>query len=481
MVRRFTRNEKIKITERAKTILIVLLACSCLASGYYVFDMYRDLDAVRSFWQSSDPVLTLDGQQTNQGSQNTLKEFLKLSEPELILINQPDARAEIPATDETFEEVSEVINSVIKDAYSMPGSEVAVTDIEEWKAAVSADSLYVRYAGTRSTGFEAEFYKVPQNALASVMDVYEEVCLVADVKNSCVTAYIPDKDYKNIAKLKIKTNAAEKIDLLISSVDVNSKAFAYAFELNLDDLLETEGKTGPMLIVPTAGKAVADIVVDVPRTYKTGLNFIKTTDFTMGLIEVFGYNQNTVRQYVNSDDVLIFVGETGTLSVYPEGYIEYRALGTSEGVTLDGQPGNGVYGATASLVSMIDRINTISGVLPELNDSTLKISALSVSNGQSQAIRMEFDVYADGCKVDFGDGPAISAVINGEVLTELKMQIKTVKKTETVTKLPAMLGEIEKFVTTNTATKLVKGAEAVYVFRQNGEKYSAEWKIEKGN
>ncbi len=480
-MRKLTRSEKIKITERAKTILIVLLACSCLASGYYVFDMYRDLDAVRSFWQSSDPVLTPDGQQTDQGSRNTLKEFLKLSEPELILINKSDARDEIPATDKAFAEVSEVINSVIKDAYSIPASEITMADIEEWKTAVGTDSLYVRYAGTRSTAFEGGFYKASQNALAAVVDVYEEVCLVADVKNGCVTAYIPDKDYKNIAKLKIKTNVAEKIDLLINSADINSKTFVYAFELNLDNRSEAEGTTGPMLVVPAAEKSVADIVVDVPRTYKTGLNFIKTTDFTMGLIDVFGYNQNTVRQYVNSDDVLIFVGETGTLSVYPEGYIEYRALGTSEGVTLDGQPGNGVYGATSSLISMIDRINTISGVLPELNDSTLKISDLSVVNGQPQTMRTEFDFYVDGCKVDFGVGPAITAIINNGVLTELKMQIKTVKKTETVVNLPTILDEIEKTITEKPDTKLVESAEAVYVFRQGGEKISAEWKIEKEN
>ena len=61
------------------------------------------------------------------------------------------------------------------------------------------------------------------------------------------------------------------------------------------------------------------------------------------------------------------------------------------------------------------------------------------------------------------------------------MQIKTVKKAETVVKLPTMLGEIEKSITANPGTKLVKSAEVVYMFHHGGEKISAEWKIEKGN
>lgn len=481
-MRKLTRNEKIKITERAKTILIVLLACSCLASGYYVFDMYRDLDVVRSFWQSSDPVLSLDGQNTNQGGQNTLKSFLKLSEPEIILINKADARGEISATGQNFAEISEVVNTVVKEAYFITESEIIMTDMDEWKTIAGTDSLYIRYAGARATAFEGEFYKVSQNAFSAAVDVYDEVLLVPDVKNGCVTVYIPDKDYKNIAKLRIATNAAEKIDLLIkNSVDISSKGCAYAFELNLDTRPEAEGKTMPMLVVPTVEKSVADIVVDVPRIYKTGLNFIKTTDFMVGLIDIFGYNQNTVRQYVNSEDVLIFVGETGTLSVYPEGYIEYRALGTNEGVMLDGQPGSGVHGVTTRLINMIDRINAISGVLPELNDSSLKISAFSVTNGQTPAIRTEFDYYVDGCKVSFSTEPAITAIINGGILTELKMQIKTVKKTESGTKMTALLDELEKLVAASPQTKLIKKANPVYKFRQDGEKILAEWEIRKEN
>ena len=480
-MRKLTRNEKIKITERAKTFLIVLLACSCFASGYYVFDMYRDLDAVRSFWQSSDPVLTLDGQQTEQGSQNTLKEFIKLSEPELILINKTNARAEIRATDEAFSEIAEVINLLIKGAYFIPEAEITLADIDEWKAAVKTESLYVRYAGPRSTVFEGEFYKAAQNALVSVIDVYEELCVVSDKKNGGVMVYIPDKDYKNIAKLKLTDNVGEKINLLIKSADTNSKAFAYAFEFNLDNRSEAEGKTRPMLVVPTTEKSVVDIVVDVPRTYKTGLNFIKTTDFTMGLIDIFGYNQNTVRQYVNSEDVLIFVGETGTLSVYPDGYVEYRALDSNEGVELDSQSGNGVYGVTSKLINMIDSINTISGVLPELNVSSLKLSNLSITDVQTPAIRAEFDYYVDGCSVDFSNGPAITAIINGGVLTELKMHIKTFKKTESVTKMPAVLDKIGEFVAANPQTKLIGNAEPVYKFRQSDEEISAEWKIEKEN
>jgi len=219
----------------------------------------------------------------------------------------------------------------------------------------------------------------------------------------------------------------------------------------------------------------------VPRVYKTGLNFIKTTDFTMGLIEIFGYNQNTVRQYVNSEDVLIFVGETGTLSVYPEGYIEYRALGTNEGVALESQSGAGVYGATAGLINMIDRINAVSGVLPELNDGKLRIAALPVMDGQTSAIRVEFDYYVDDCRVNFLNSPAITAIINDGVLTELKMQIKTVKKTENDTHMTALLDEIDEFVGKNPQTKLIDYAKTTYKFSQSGDELSVEWDIRKGN
>ncbi|MBE7031561.1 MAG: hypothetical protein E7401_01195 [Ruminococcaceae bacterium] len=481
-MQKLTRNEKIKITERAKTILIVLLACSCLASGYYVFDMYRDLDAVRSFWQSSDPVTAFDGGQATPASQNALRSFLELSEPELILVNKGDARGEIPTDDDAFSEISELVNTAVKEAYSRPESEIVVTDMDEWKASVATDSMYVRYAGVRSTSFEGEFYKAPQNALASVVDVYNEVSIVPNAKNGQLTLYLPDKDYKNIVKMKFTTAVAEKLDSVIKNrPGISSKSYVFAFEIGLDTRPENDGKLAPMLAIPTTEKSIRNIVAEVPRVYKTGLNFIKTTDFTMGLIEIFGYNQNTVRQYVNSEDVLIFVGETGTLSVYPEGYIEYRALGTNEGVALESQSGAGVYGATAGLINMIDRINAVSGVLPELNDGKLRIAALPVMDGQTSAIRVEFDYYVDDCRVNFLNSPAITAIINDGVLTELKMQIKTVKKTENDTHMTALLDEIDEFVGKNPQTKLIDYAKTTYKFSQSGDELSVEWDIRKGN
>jgi len=120
-------------------------------------------------------------------------------------------------------------------------------------------------------------------------------------------------------------------------------------------------------------------------------------------------------------------------------------------------------------------------VLPELNDGKLRIAALPVMDGQTSAIRVEFDYYVDDCRVNFLNSPAITAIINDGVLTELKMQIKTVKKTENDTHMTALLDEIDEFVGKNPQTKLIDYAKTTYKFSQSGDELSVEWDIRKGN
>lgn len=484
-VRKLTRGEKIKLGERIKTVVIVLLTVSCLVSGYYMFDMYRDQGGVGSLWWSGDNAATAGEDNSHIASPNTFNSFLTLSQPELIMINRIGNRDKVLAEDEDFAKTAELVNTVMKEVYLRTEQSFDTVNAGEWENAVKSNSVYVRYAGKRSTGFEAEFYKITASKLAAAIDEYEEFAIIPNKKAKELTVYIPNSGYKSIVRVKLETSLAETVAAVIEArADITTKKYAFAFELNLTSRTDSLDKTkpraqlSPMFVIPTTPDKAFNIIADVPKVYKNGLSFTKTTDFTTGLINIFGYNPNTIRQYANSDNALIFVGETGTLSVYPEGYIEYQALGQNEGVLLAGQTQPDAYNITSGLIGMLERIYSLSGVIPEYNDSSLRFTVLPKIEAGGSRLSFDLDYYVDNCKVKFSNTPAVTAVVDNGVLTELKMQIKTIKKTENQTETSAVFDAIDDYFEKKPQTKELKQGKQSYSFSENGSEISLQWELE---
>ncbi|MBR5613827.1 MAG: hypothetical protein IKW64_00805 [Clostridia bacterium] len=481
-MKKLTRNERAKLIERTKTAVIVLLTLSCLFSGYYVFDIYRDQGGVGSFWWGTNSAVSFVENASESVSNGALNTLLQLSEAETIMINRVENRDAISAENQAFSKAAELADAVIKETHLQPDTAFSgEVSVAEWQGAMKANSIYVRFGKDKSSSFEAGFYKIAASKLAESIPRYEELIILPDNAAKLLNVYIRNRKDAKTVKVRFETPLAKTVNEFIDEHGkISSKMYAFAYELNLDklDAGQDAASLDSMFVLPVVSVSAYNVVADVPRAYKTGLNFTKTTDFTTGLINVFGYNPNTVRQYVNSDDALIFVGETGSLSVHPEGYIEYKALGTKDGVSLAAQTQTDVYTVTTGLINVLNKVYSLSGVIPEYCDSKLKFAEITQLSNAASGFKIGFDYFVDSRKVKFSEEPAILAVINDGVLTELKMQVKTVKKTDKVTETAEIFEAIDSYCKENPKVKRLTDGKLIYKFAGNGAEMSAEWEIQ---
>ena len=463
-MKKISRSEKLKIYEKIKTLVLILLVTVAVFLGYRVFEIYSSQTTANSTDQSNTSLGFAEG--TASGTEEAqLKDFCHWSGAEVVLANTPDGRCKISNSDDLYTIFEEAF-SLIRIAYLADSNIISLTTEAEWTNNLGKNSLYLKYPSERVTSFEASFNNVPSAHLASLISDYTEIVFVPENEVRLTLLLRGESGTKFI---KIKTDhISEKINSIILEYkqkgDQNLK-FAYELDLAKNSLMPD-----PMFLASGNGFSVPDIIANVPRTYKAGLNFTKTTDFTTGLIQIFGYNPNTVRQYVNSDGTLIFVGETGTLSIYQHGKIEYKSLAASEGIQLKRTSQSAEYSASLKICEIVKNIFKISGIDAGSSSLDLKLTKMPLSFEQDNAEEIHFDYFVDGVLIDFGNESAISAVTEDGKLTELKMHIKNIEVLSSHSNLSNFWEETDDF-----SGGSFMPVKLVYKFNNIKEPIEAKW------
>jgi hypothetical protein len=220
------------------------------------------------------------------------------------------------------------------------------------------------------------------------------------------------------------------------------------------------------------------ISVDVPKIYRVGQSYKKTNEFTAGLINIFGYNPNTVRQYISSDDVLIFVGETGNLSVYPEGKIEYKALGKSEGVVLSKNGLPNTREVSTALYGIVEKVLRVSGVTAESHKFDIQFNQKPIDVSDNVKMKISMDYFVDGKIVNISEIPSVYAVVENGILTELYMQVKQIDVQKIEDEEVNTLDEIKKYCQNDLKISKINKCEMNYKFIKNGEEIHLNWDIQ---
>ncbi len=421
----------------------------------------------------------LEGNQSLQSSadKGTLGLFKEFSKPELMIANTAQSRTKIDESSEAFEILADVATELIVAAYSPEAENFLETKPAEWQTALKANSIYLRYPSTHYFDVEAALYQGRLDKGFSAQNNYDEVVMVPTGEDS-FALFFRDRLRNQVAKKSQKSaNAASVLKLLREYGMTKEKDFIFAYELNLDE--ENDGKAvlDSMLLINTKGVKAKSIVADIPKTYRAGLNFTRPTEFMTSLLKIFGYNPNTVRQYANSDNALIFVAETGSLSVYPDGRIEYKALGTNEGVALATSGQAQLQSVNSELCNIIEKIISLSGVGLENADFELKFTQMPQNVKFDQRTEINLDYFVDGKMVVFGADPAVYAVVENGRLVEIKMQVRDIKKLDNETTFENVFEEIDSFCETNSGCKTITAERIVYEYKKNGEEIRPQWQI----
>jgi len=474
------RTEKKIWIERGKTALIFFLVFCCAYFLYLIFDIFKEQVSMDKIFWSSENISSVQPAQENS-SNNVVTVYRHFSEPETILINGVNSHKKIPEDGQFRTEILEEINSKMQDLYFSDNKNVVVSDIAEWTNAIKESSLYIKYPCPRFTDFEEEFFAA-ENSISKYIKSYQDVVLtVGAVADTGVTAFVREYSTDKIIKIILDSESKTLRDLIKSYQDDGQNPYMFAYELNLDENSITEGVNdrvtlARMLLLPTGNLYTGGVRITVPRIYKGGVNFTTTTQVTEGLISIFGFNPNTIRQYSNSDGALMFVGETGSLSVHPKGRIEYKALGKNEGIPLTRNSQNtAAYSIISGLSTLTESIFKTCGINEERHDAKLKITAFPQKGNK---LNLSFDYYVDEYKVKFDDGAAVDAVVENGVITELKMLVKAIEKTEDKNENEEILRAIDRFCQENSDITKISEGRLVYEYKKGENETITVWEVQ---
>lgn len=471
-----------KIYEAVKTVLICVLCVSSFYMAYKVIDMHSNSGVMEtSFWfTGSDPERVMNSELTTE---NILKTFLDYSKPELVIVNCGENRGELKMEHDGYDRTMDFINKVMQSIHSVGAEYSKVSSNAVRKNLMMANSIYIKYPYARLSEMDARFFQIKDSGLVKNTETYSEAFLLPDIASEKVVVFVISKDNPD-EMLRIQTESfAATLSEIINSLEyINTKEYAFAAELNLDKKDEQSNGLSTtfdsMIAIPLNKKITNSVLCDVPWEYANALKFTQPTDFSTGLMDIFNYNPNTIRQYAAKDGTLTFVSGKGTLSMHPDGVLEYKALDQSEGIVFSS--GNSIrsgdlYTSAAGVIKTVKKILSLcySSFLDEKTD----IRFTQITKQADEDIRFCLDYFVNGYKVKMENGCAIEAKVHGGVLTEMKMHLTTFKVSDKETENKALINAVDDLFANGGQIKKVADAGLVYELSGEGNEMTTRWEI----
>ncbi len=476
-MRKPTREERKILIEKGKTISIVILFVCCVLLLCLVFNLFKGQFSIGKIFAENKKT-TVSGESGEPLTKNTVRTFWELSEPETIMVFSGEKRVVISRVNVDYQKITENVGTIMKSLYSADSEKLLESDSEQWKAALKGNGIYVKFFGKRNIAFEEQFYGAKDTGLKKKISAYSEVLIVPEDNNKDVTVFLKEAAKEAYVKFAFSAEAEALKKGIKACEDAEKDKYLFGFELN-EAKKQSETQLDPNLLVSNEKKNVDNVIVSLPDIYKENFDLTKPTAFTTGMISLFGYNPNTVRQYANDEGSLIFVGETGNLTISPEGKIEYKALGENEGISFvnSAQSTSMAYSVISGVSQFSEKIFSLCGVSDKTTKAALRITQFPFEE-EKQLITVEMRYFADGIEVSFNNEPALTAVIKDGVMTELRMWVKNVQKPGETTECDNSVAVVERYSLANPSIKNITSARLVYLYKEDEKELSATWRIQ---
>ncbi|MBQ2696823.1 MAG: hypothetical protein IJF61_05930 [Clostridia bacterium] len=411
MVKKVLKN----LTLVCSVLLTVVLVCQIWFSSSFLPGGYDFL--ISGFKRHViDPIVSL----FNPGVANDFSQnFKTLYRPEKIVVNVFSQRGVFADGQEGFQEAYNTSNDIMGKLLSgeLTVKSRETVDMDTYASLLKGKSLYVDYGkncdyslfsfnacGQAQTGFSEELSVVRDYVISLHDTIMNDVSIyVKDQKSGNVYRYIVELD---------KNSLDGKITELINLSPENS-FLSYAFELNFHK--EKADTVSKILFEPM-------VLMELNSTKLPAVSGRKLEDFDDNIddemmntiLRDFSINTRTMWRYTDLTDARVFVENDATLTLYPNGLLEYVAEDGGPGLDISkGEGGDDIYDA---MNHAVDFVTTICGHLPENYFSHLRLQTDMVENTDSQGVyRICFDYLVDGVPVRHKTGDGYAHTIEIEI------------------------------------------------------------------
>lgn len=313
-----------------------------------------------------------------------------ISNPSKFIINNNELRSIYKHTSSEYNSMLSMVKEVLKSGLTEQTFEECTP--EKWKEALKSASVYISYP----VAYDSKTFSAIMDSSVSNFGIshMQEFIIVAG-DNITGKPHLLIKDASNdekLADVTLNVNSVA-IDKLIKEYAVSSIGeYPYSFELNFDksnDIIEQKIIIEPQVVLS---------IGQVTQPSATSINYFENISSDRSLynrfLRAFGYNTTNLRKNVNIDNSIVFVENYSSITMHPDGYLEYRSIDDTKGISLGTSDNSTFYDTFIDCIEFVN--NVWDTACSELN-MDINLSSVSVDNQNS--FKLTIDYYADGMEV----------------------------------------------------------------------------------
>lgn len=398
-------------------LLMFFLIWQIWLGSYFLPDGYSYITA--SFrTHIVNPIQNWFGKGQEAGFSQNMKVLLK---PNKIVLNHSGIRAVLQNDHPDFEEVrsysDEFISKVLLGEYAIRTKETI--SMETFHSLLKGKTIFVDYGKDCDFRlFSSTLCNQSSNRLSEDISVINGYIIgLHDSVMNDVSLYITDKKSNTVYRYAIEMNKNAldtQLQDYLTSVS-GSDMFSYSFELNFHK--EQENSTSKVLFEPLI---LLDLIpTDLPSIQVVGTEEeyrARFDEMTEDVLEVFSINSRTMRRYTDLEDARVFVENNATLTLYPNGLLEYQAVQGSRGLDISSDADRTNYDVNRAIVDSVDFVSMLCSYMPDSYFGHLQInSGIVNSTDRQNSYKLSFDYYAGGVPVRWQTKDGYHAAIEMEV------------------------------------------------------------------
>ncbi|MBE7041753.1 MAG: hypothetical protein E7400_07290 [Ruminococcaceae bacterium] len=464
------------------TLLISLVLLAVVLASQIWFNSYF-LPGGYDFFFSGiqhyivNPIQSLFSQNSDGSFSQNLK---KLYRPEKIILNDSGERRVLTEGQEDYDTAYDLANAIVSRVLSgdYDTQSKTLVNMDAYMAALKGKSIHVDYG--KACDYRLFSFGVcgeSQSHLSGELSaVGGYVISLQDSIMDDISVYMIDQKSGNIYRYTVeseKVNVGNQITELVQKIS-SEGLHSYSFELNFHKEQENAASKilfEPMLLMELMPLEANELQSQQLAEFGHGIS----EDLINDVLRTFSVNTRSMWRYTEMTGARVFVENDATLTLHPDGLIEYQAVEGGRGLDIsDADTPYDIYAATDNAVEFVTKL--CSDMPPEFLEN-LRIRTDLLDHTDRQGVyTICFDYCVDGIPVRHktADGYAhtIELEIDNGYLKSYRQFVRSYIKTEQKTSVVPMLSAADILVDSlyNEAEPLqVQRIHLCYVENETGK------------
>lgn len=421
-------------------LLTLILVCQLWFSSYFLPGGY---DFFVSGFQHHivSPLVGLFRQMGGDGFSQSLQALFK---PEKIVVNIASDRRVITEGKEGYSEFGNLTDSILKKLFSGEWDikSKTVVDMETYTSVLRGKSIYVDYGKDcdyRLFSFDV-CGELNQRLAEDIGAVRGYIIGLQDGIMNDISIYIADQKSGNVVRYIVeaeKTEIEEQMKQFLAQ-SVADGTNSYSFELNFHKEQENSASKilfDPLLLLELTPVSVPEVVQQVPEEFADGMS----EEMINTVLRTFSINTRSMWHYTELTDARVFVENDATLTLHPDGVLEYQTVDNGRGLELSAdKTGYDIYAAIDDAMRFVTEL--CGQLSPELSEHLRIQSDMTEATETPGVYTICFDYQIGGIPVRQNSGGgyahAVEMKIDNGNLKSYRQYVKHYVATGAMTPVP---------------------------------------------